>query len=116
MIMRVEDANEFFRIKGFATQGLIYAASLAGIVSLFVLYGLQKAAAEPVQRTFVSELAPEKYRASVLGAYQLVVGLSALPASLIAGILWTSVGMNAPFYFSITLTCTATLLLLFVRE
>jgi MFS family permease len=96
--------------------GLIYAGSLAGIVSLFVLYGLQKAAAEPVQRAFVSELAPEKYRASVLGAYQLVIGLSALPASLVAGILWTSLGMNAPFYFSIALTCTATLLLLFVRE
>ena len=52
----------------------------------------------------------------MLGAYQLVVGLSALPASLIAGTLWTSFGMHAPFYFSIILTCTATLLLLFVRE
>ena len=41
--------------------GLIYASSLAGTVSLFVLYGLHKAAAEPVQRAFVSELALEKY-------------------------------------------------------
>lgn len=34
--------------------GLIYASSLAGIVSLFFLYGLQKATAEPVQRALVS--------------------------------------------------------------
>ncbi len=77
---------------------------------------LHRAASEPVQRAFVSELAPEKYRASVLGACQLVVGLFALPASLIAGILWTSFGMHLPFYFSFILTCLAALLLLFVRE
>lgn len=96
--------------------GFIYASSLVGIILLFVLYGLHRAAAEPVQKAFVSELAPEKYRASVLGAYQLVVGFSALPASIIAGILWTGFGMQTPFYVSIILTCAATLLLLFVRE
>lgn len=96
--------------------GFIYASSLAAIVLLFVLYGLHRAAAEPVQKAFVSELAPEKYRASVLGAYQLVVGLFALPASVIAGILWTNLGMHAPFCFSFIATCIATLLFLFVRE
>ncbi|MGB9134022.1 MAG: MFS transporter [Candidatus Bathyarchaeia archaeon] len=96
--------------------GFIYASSLVGIVLLFVLYGLHRAAAEPVSKAFVSELAPEKYRASVLGAYQLVVGFSALPASIIAGILWTGFGMQTPFYVSVILTCAATLLLLFVRE
>lgn len=96
--------------------GSVYVNSLAGLVLLFVLYGLHGAAVEPVQRAFVSELAPEKYRASVLGAYQLVVGLFALPASMVAGILWTHFGMYAPFYFSFILTCLAALLLLFVRE
>ncbi len=96
--------------------GVIYIGSLTGLVFLFVLYGLHKGAAEPAQRAFVSELAPEKYRASVLGVYQLVVGLFALPASLIAGILWTYLGALMPFYFSFVLTCLATLMLLFVRE
>ena len=97
-------------------MGSLCVNSLAGTVLLFVLYGLQRAAVEPVQRAFVSELAPEKYRASVLGAYQLVVGLFALPASMVAGILWTRFGMYAPFYFSFILTCSAALLLLFERE
>jgi len=96
--------------------GFVYANSLTAIVLLFVLYGLHKTAAEPVQRAFVSELAPEKYRASVLGTYQLVVGLFALPASIIAGILWAHFGTYTPFYFSFILTFLATLLLLFVRE
>lgn len=96
--------------------GFVYVRSLAGIVLLFVLYGLHMAAAEPVQRAFVSELAPEKYKASILGAYQLVVGLFALPASVIAGILWANFGMYTMFYFSFISTCLATLLLLFVRE
>ncbi len=96
--------------------GFLYVNSLLGIVLLFVLYGLHKAAAEPIQRAFVSELAPERYRASVLGAYQLVVGLFALPASVIAGTLWTNFGVHSSFYFSFILTCLATLLLSFVRE
>jgi len=95
---------------------VIYVGSLTGLVFLFILYGFHKAAAEPAQRAFVSELAPEKYRASVLGVYQLVVGLFALPASLIAGILWNYLGALTPFHFSFVLTCLATLLLLFVRE
>jgi len=96
--------------------GFIHVNSLAGIVILFLLYGLHKGAADPAQRAFVSELAPERYRASVLGAYQLVVGLFALPASVIAGVLWTSLGAYTPFYLSLILTCLAILLLLFVRE
>ena len=101
---------------GVLCLGFIYANSLEGVILLFALYGLHRAAAEPVQKAFVSELAPRNYRASVLGAYQLVVGLSALPASLVAGILWAGFGMRTPFFLSFALTCVATLLLLFVHE
>ena len=101
---------------GLTCLGFIYIQSYTGIVLLFVLYGLHKAAIEPVQRTFVSELSPTKYRASVLGAFQMTVGLCALPASLIAGLLWFNFGMFAPFYFSLALTGLAAALMLFVKE
>jgi MFS family permease len=87
-----------------------------GVVLLFVLYGLHLGAIQPVQRTFVSELSPTEYRASMLGAFQLIVGLCALPASLIAGLLWVSFGMSAPFYFSLGLTSLTVALMLFVKE
>jgi MFS family permease len=96
--------------------GFILIESYIGIAFLFVLYGLHKAAIEPVQKTLVSELSPERYRASMLGAFQLVIGVCALPASVIAGFLWVSLGKFVPFAFSLGLALVATVLLLFVKE
>ena len=86
------------------------------IFLVFILYGLHKGSLEPVQRTLVSELSPVKYRASILGTYQMVIGLSALPASFIAGILWDKIGMSTPFIFSLILTILAIIMLFFVKE
>jgi MFS family permease len=86
------------------------------IICSFVLYGAHKGALEPVQRAYVCELAPEKFRASALGGFQMVVGLCALPASFIAGVLWESISMFAPFLFSLSLTSAAIILLLFVKN
>ena len=93
-----------------------YATSLATVAALFILYGLHKGAIEPTQKALVSELSPEGYRASTLGAFQMITGLCALPASLIAGILWTTSGNYAPFYLSMVLTITSCVLLLLVKE
>jgi len=101
---------------GLMCFGFIYVKSYLGIIMLFVVYGLHKAAIEPVQRTLVSELSPTEYRASTLGAFQMVTGLCALPASLLAGLLWVSLGKSAPFYFSLSLTALATIMMLFVKE
>ena len=96
--------------------GIIFARGLAAIGFLFVLYGVHKAALDPVQRTIAAELAPQPFRASVLGGFQMVIGLCAFPASLIAGILWDKVGRQMPFFLSLGLTGAAALLLLFVKE
>lgn len=86
------------------------------ITLAFVLYGFHIGALEPVQKTFVSELAPKDYRASVLGGFQMVVGLCSLPASFIAGFLWDRINIYSPFYFSITLTLMSIMMLIFVKE
>jgi len=96
--------------------GVIFARDLAAIAVLFVLYGVHKAALDPVQRTIVAELAPQPFRASVLGGFQMVIGLCAFPASLIAGFLWDKAGKRVPFYLSLGLTSAAAVLLLFVKE
>jgi MFS family permease len=95
----------------------IFLQSYWLILFTFVLYGLHRAALEPVQKTLVSELAPLEYRASGLGGYQMVIGLCALPASLLAGVLWDSISIETPFYLSLGLTVISSLLLLFfVKE
>jgi len=101
---------------GLMCFGFIFVKSYLGIIMLFVVYGLHKAAIDPVQRTLVSELSPLKYRASTLGAFQMVTGLCALPASLLAGLLWVNFGKSAPFYFSLSLTVLAIILMLFIEE
>ncbi len=86
------------------------------IALIFVLYGAHKGALDPVQKTYVSELAPCDFRASCLGAFQMVIGLFALPASFAAGLLWETVGAFAPFAFSASLTLIAVILLLFIKK
>ncbi|MCX8189689.1 MAG: MFS transporter [Candidatus Diapherotrites archaeon] len=94
----------------------IYFKSIEAILIAFIFYGLHKGALEPVQKTFVSELAPQQHRASALGTFQMVVGLCALPASAFAGLLWDSFGIEAPFCISLALTFISFVLLFFVRQ
>ena len=96
--------------------GAIFFTSIWIIPVIFVLYGLHRGALEPVQKTLASELAPVDYRASSLGAFQLITGFAALPASLGAGLLWVRFGDTIPFVVSLGLTVVAGLLLLFIRE
>ena len=91
-------------------SGMIWACAL------FVFYGAHKAALEPVQKTLLCELSPRAFRASCLGGFQMVIGLCALPASFVAGLLWDARGMKAPFLISLALTAAAGALLVFVRE
>lgn len=94
----------------------ITVKSWIAIIIGFIFYGIHQGILDTVQKTFASELAPPAYRASGLGGFQMVIGLCALPASLIAGILWDTFGINAPFYFALCLTTIAAVLLLFVKE
>lgn len=87
-----------------------------GVIIGFVMYGLHLAALDPVKKKFVAELAAPDFRASALGAYQMIIGLCALPASLLAGILWDKVGIAAPLYFSLFLTIVAGGMLTLVQE
>ncbi len=96
--------------------GVMFARTNGLIILIFVLYGVHKAALDPVQRTLVCELSPLAFRASCLGGFQMIIGLCALPASLIAGVLWESFGTRAPFFLSLGLTLVAAILLIFVKE
>lgn len=70
------------------TIGFVFANNSFVIVLLFLLFGLFNAAFDPVKRTFVTDLAPKNAKASVIGIYQMVTGLIALPSGLVMGYLW----------------------------
>jgi MFS family permease len=70
-----------------------------------------------VARALVSDLVPAETRGTAFGMYHGIVGITLLPASLIAGWLWQSVSPAAPFYFGSGLAVLAMLwMLVFVRK
>lgn len=85
------------------------------IIPLFIFFGLMNGALDPVQTSFVSDLVEEERRASIIGAFQMAVGISALPAGIIIGYLWDSINPLAAFQYSIVLTFFALMLLLLIR-
>ena len=101
---------------GFAGYALVYAGfavarSPLAPWLLFAAYGVPYAATEGMTRAYVCDLAGPDRRATVLGAYTFVLGLAALPASALAGLLWDTVSHSAPFALSATLMTAASLAL-----
>ncbi len=116
---RIGRKNVLFLSYGFwglVSVLFLFVHSALGIVVAFFLYGLHKGAFDPVQRALIAELSPKEYIASTLGGFQMIVGLCALPASLIAGYLWDRFGISSAFYFSLILTICSSSMLLFIRE
>jgi MFS family permease len=95
--------------------GFAIAPSAAAIWPLFMLYGLYSTLTRGVQKAFVADLVHPARRGAEIGTFYLVTGLAALPASLIAGWLYTQVGAAAPFLVSAGIAAIAALLLLTVR-
>jgi MFS family permease len=101
-------------ISGWLVYGLIYlgfaAADTGAQIWLFYgIYGLYYALTEGASRAFVADLVPQEQRGTAYGYFNAGIGLAALPASLIAGILWQGLGSwaglgpAAPFYFGAAL-------------
>ena len=63
--------------------------------ALFILYGIFSAFTDGVEKALVTDLAPVEMRATAIGLHATLVGIGLLPASLIAGQLWTHIGPEA---------------------
>jgi len=79
---------------GFALTRNVVLISL-----LFVFYGLYQGIFRSVGKALASDYVPQQLRASGVGWYSTIVGLSGLVASLIAGWLWDQVGHASVFFF-----------------
>lgn len=81
------------------------------------IYGVYYGLTEGVARALVADLVPAEKRGTAYGVYHASIGLAALPASLVAGILWQGMGSwqglgpSAPFVFGASLALVSALLL-----
>jgi MFS family permease len=100
---------------------IVYAATYAAwgmasgpawMAGLFLVYGLYSAATEGVERALVADFIPAGSRGTGYGWFHLVVGISALPASVLFGVLYGWKGAPAAFGTSAALALAASLLLL----
>lgn len=88
----------------------------AGIfIALFVLYGLYSAFADGSQKSLVSDITSKDMKGTAFGLYHAVLGISLLPASIIAGYLYDSRGSGAPFYFGSVMSLSAAVLMVIYR-
>lgn len=97
---------------GFARMSAAWQAWL-----WMALYGLYYALAEGVGKAVVADLVVPEQRGLAYGLHAAILGLMALPASLLAGVLWQGAGAwqglgpSAPFLFGAAMAGAACLLL-----
>jgi len=110
-------------IAGYGLYAVVYIAF--GFIShktnfllwfFWPVYGIYYAMTEGIEKAFVSDIAPKDSKATALGFYHTIVGIGLLPASIIAGILF-SLLPSAPFIFGGALALFAVAILgFFVKE
>lgn len=100
-------------IYSLAYAGFAFATRSVHVWILFGVYGLYYGLANGTMRALVADLAGEKRRALAFGVYHGAMGLTALPASLLFGWIWQSLGVSAAFGFGAVMAFLALLILKF---
>lgn len=105
-------------VLGYALYGainlwLVVAGSRWEMVGIFCLYGVFYAIEDSQSKAFIADLEPER-RATAVGVYNFVTGGLYLPASLVAGALWT-VAPGLAFGLAAVLSVAAIVIFLLVR-
>ena len=91
--------------------GFAFAATPAQIWPLFAFYALFYALTEGAERALVADLVPADARGRAFGAFHASVGFAALPASLLFGILWKTLGSRVAFLIGAAIALLASVLL-----
>jgi MFS family permease len=101
---------------GWIVYAIVYAGfamstTLMSLLSWFLVYGFYFGFAEGTEKALVADLAPAAHRGTAFGIYNGIVGLGALFASIVFGVLWTSFGTVVAFGTGAALAFVATVLL-----
>ena len=99
-----------YALYGAINLALIWSDQGCQLIALFALYGVFYAIDEAQSKAFITDLEPER-RATAVGAYNAVTGVLYLPASLMAGALWT---LDARWAFGLSAALSVAAIAFFV--
>jgi MFS family permease len=91
--------------------GFAMTSSLEWLLVWFMVYGLYFGFAEGTEKALVADLAPVASRGFAFGIYNAVLGIGALLASVVFGLLWSAFGSAVAFGTGAALAVLATVLL-----
>ena len=94
--------------------GFVVGGGALFLVGLFALFGVASAFMEVGVRSFAVELSPHHLKATGLGIFYTVTGLTVIAASWIGGFLWQFAGGVATFWYCTAMTGLATVLFFFL--
>jgi MFS family permease len=109
------------RVRLIITGWLVFAATYFAlgfadrpwhVWALFIVYGAFYGLSEPAEKALVKDLAPEEARGAAFGSYNFIVGVAALPASILTGWLWSSWSPRVALTMGASVAMVAALLLL----
>lgn len=97
-------------IYAFVYLGFAVASAQWHAWALFLVYGLYFGFSEGTQKALVADLAPPTRRGAAFGWFNAAVGIAALPASIIFGVVWDAYGAEIAFTMAAGIAALASLL------
>lgn len=94
---------------GFATSKNLHLVAF-----LFIFYGVYQGIARAVGKAMAADLTPPQMRATGIGLYSTVIGLTTFAASLVGGTLWDKINPSATFFYGAFFATLACLILVFL--
>ena len=95
-------------------MGFGFATTTLHAWLLFAVYGLYFGLTEGVEKAFVADMVPAELRGTAFGLYNFMMGIMALPASLICGMLWQGWSSTVALGFGALMAAAASIGLLFM--
>ncbi|HEX9917521.1 MAG TPA: MFS transporter, partial [Pyrinomonadaceae bacterium] len=91
--------------------GFAFVSTVAGVWTLFLIYGIYFGLVEGAEKALVADLVPADKRGTAYGLYNLAFSITVWPASLLMGALWSWRGAGVAFVASACVGTLAALLL-----
>lgn len=104
---------------------VLYAAVYAGFAFvnnawsvwvLFLIYGIYFGLVEGAEKALVADLVRPEQRGTAYGLYNLAIGITVFPASLLMGMIWDWKGPRTAFLVSAVMGASAAILLLLIVQ